>query len=155
MADNTLLPWLSKLLEVAQMPGDRLVFELPGDVEENVLEGLKLLLQGLQRLRCGICLNRFGSNESIFPLLEHIPAAYLKIDESITSNLIDNEENQAFLKAFVEVAKSTGNRTIAQYVEDTDSFELLWQAGVDCIQGHFLQQPDATMNFDFSRWPDR
>jgi diguanylate cyclase (GGDEF)-like protein/PAS domain S-box-containing protein len=146
MEDETLLPWLGKLLENAQVPGDRLVFELPDnvvvdievDVEANELGGVKLFLQGLQQLHCGFCLDHFGNSESVFQLLAHLPTAYLRIDESITNNLSENEENQAFLKAIVEIAQSMGKSTIAQYVEDTNNFELLRQAGVDYIQGCYL-----------------
>lgn len=147
--DETLLPWLNKLLDKALVPGDRFVFELSEEAASNHLAGAKKLFKGLQKRYCGLCLEHFGNNENAFQLLQQLPAAYLKIDASITHHLATNKENQMLIKSIVETAQSMDKMTIAPHVEDASSLALLWRAGIDYIQGHFLQQPNASMNFDF------
>lgn len=147
--DEKLLPWFSKLLQKARVPGDRLVFELSEQAVVNQLRGIKTFLQGLQALSCSFCLERFGNSEHSLQLLKHFPATYLKIDAAIIQDLAHSEHNQALLDSIVQSAHSKGKMTIAQNVEDADSLALLWKIGIDYIQGHFLQQPNATMNFDF------
>jgi PAS domain S-box-containing protein len=147
--DETLLPWLNKLLEKALVPGDRFVFELSEEAVSNHFAGAKKLFKGLQKQYCGFCLEHFGNSGNAFQLLQQLPAAYLKIDASITRNLATSKENQALIKSIVETAQSMDKMTIAPHVEDASSLALLWQAGVDYIQGHFLQQPNSSMNFDF------
>jgi EAL domain-containing protein (putative c-di-GMP-specific phosphodiesterase class I) len=35
-------------------------------------------------------------------------------------------------------------------VETASALSSLWQAGVNYIQGHYLQSPSAAMNYDFA-----
>jgi len=35
-------------------------------------------------------------------------------------------------------------------VENANSLSLLWQAGVNYIQGYFVQEPSTSMQYDFS-----
>jgi EAL domain-containing protein (putative c-di-GMP-specific phosphodiesterase class I) len=35
-------------------------------------------------------------------------------------------------------------------VETADILSTLWQAGANYIQGHYLQEPSAEMDYDFS-----
>ena len=40
--------------------------------------------------------------------------------------------------------------TIAEHVQDPTCLAVLWQHGVNFIQGYYLQQPEANLNYDFS-----
>ena len=35
-------------------------------------------------------------------------------------------------------------------LEDAASLAILWSVGVNYIQGYFLQEPEATLSYDFS-----
>jgi hypothetical protein len=39
---------------------------------------------------------------------------------------------------------------IAEWVEDAGTLAVLWQCGVNYIQGYFLQEPDVALSYDFS-----
>ena len=39
--------------------------------------------------------------------------------------------------------------TIVPFVENASALSKLWQAGVHYIQGYYLQEPNANMNYDF------
>ena len=43
-----------------------------------------------------------------------------------------------------------GKLTIVPYVDSATMMPTLWQAGVNYIQGHYLQSPSDSMNYDFS-----
>ncbi len=58
--------------------------------------------------------------------------------------------NKDKVKLIVGNAHSSDIITIAEFVEDASSLNVLWQCGLDYIQGYFLQEPDATMSYDFS-----
>jgi EAL domain-containing protein (putative c-di-GMP-specific phosphodiesterase class I) len=40
--------------------------------------------------------------------------------------------------------------TTVPFVESASIISSLWQMGVHCIQGYYLQPPSAAMNYDFS-----
>jgi EAL domain-containing protein (putative c-di-GMP-specific phosphodiesterase class I) len=74
---------------------------------------------------------------------------YLKIDGKLMHNLASNQENQEKLQILTEKAEKLGIPTIAEFVEDANSLAVLWQSGIQYIQGHFLQKPEADMTFNF------
>ncbi len=149
LADPTLLPWISEQLKAARLQGDSIVFELSESSAVTNLKQAKAFHSGLQELRCGLALEHFGSGVNSLQLLKHLPADYLKIDGSFMHNLAGSAQNQEMVKSITETAHSMGKTTIAEYVEDASSLAVLWQCGVNYIQGHFLQSPGEEMNFDF------
>lgn len=147
--DQTVLPWIAEQLKGARLQGDSIVFELSEPAAFTNLKQAKLFHSGLQELRCGLALEHFGSGVNSLQLLKHLPADYLKIDGSFMHNLAGSSQNQETVKSITEAAHAIGKTTIAEYVEDASSLAVLWQCGVNYIQGHFLQSPGEEMNFDF------
>jgi EAL domain-containing protein (putative c-di-GMP-specific phosphodiesterase class I) len=43
-----------------------------------------------------------------------------------------------------------GKLTIAEFVQDANCLALLWQFGVNYIQGYFLQEPSTELEYDFT-----
>ncbi len=150
VADPEFLPWLAERLKRARVQGDSLVFEVAESEAVTRLKETKQLAKGLKELHCGFTLDHFGSGLNSFHLLKHLPADYLKIDGSFIHNLAGSQENQQVVKSIADMAQSMGRLTIAEYVEDANSLAILWQCGVNYIQGHFLQEPDEHLSFDFT-----
>ena len=48
------------------------------------------------------------------------------------------------MKALVDVARGMGMRTIAEFVENKQVFELVRDLGVDYVQGYYLGQPQSS-----------
>ena len=113
----------------------------------NMLESVDFI-KGIRAAGCKIALDDFGSGLSSFSYLKAIPADFLKIDGSFMRNLASNEENQAMVKSISEVANAQGNATIAEFVEDASSLAILWNVGVNYIQGYFLQKPSSTITYE-------
>lgn len=150
VAEPEFLPWLVEQLKRTRVQGDSLVFEVAESEAVTRLKETRQLAKGLKELHCGFTLDHFGSGLNSFHLLKHLPADYLKIDGSFIHNLASSQENQQVVKSIADMAQSMGRLTIAEYVEDANSLAILWQCGVNYIQGHFLQEPDETLSFDFS-----
>lgn len=149
LVDESLLSWLSQQIKAARLPADSLVFEISESIAVTNLKHAKTFLKGLQELHCRFSLEHFGNGMNSFQLLKHLPADYLKIDGSFMHDLANDQEQQAMVKSITEMAHSMGKTTIAEFVEDASSLAVLWQCGVNYIQGHFLQAPGEAMDFDF------
>lgn len=147
--DATLLPWVSEQLTKNRLEGDSLVFELSESAAVTNLKSARQFVKGLQQLRCRFSLDHFGNGTHSFQLLKHLPADFLKIDGSFMRNLATDQEQQEQVKNITDMAHSMGKTTIAEFVEDASSLAVLWQCGVNYIQGHFLQAPNEAMEFDF------
>ena len=97
----------------------------------------------LRRTGCTLCLDDFGSGFASFAYLKHLKVDVLKIDGMFIRDLPREQGNQVFVRSIVEVARSMGQRTVAEFVEDAETLKLLREYGVDFVQGHYLDRPRA------------
>ena len=86
-----------------------------------------------------ICLVFFGIFS--FYYLKYLPLHYLKIDGDFIENLARSPVDQRMVKAMVEVARGLEMKTIAEWVSDDESMDLLREFGVDYAQGFHLGKP--------------
>ncbi len=150
LTDENLLPWVVERIKALRLDADKLVFELNEQSALNHLNQAKKLVKSLRELNCRIALGGFGTEPNTFNALKHLDVNYLKIHGSLITHLAQNVEHQERVKAITEHARELGKQTIATFVEDANSLALLWQCAVDFIQGHFLQEPEETLSYDFN-----
>lgn len=149
LTDLEFLPWITERIKSLRLDADSLVFTLSEATALNYLKQAKVTFQGLRSINCRVGLENFGTEQNVFQSLKHLDINYLKIDSSLSLNLKDSIENQEKLKEIAEEANEKGIMAIAAFVEDANSMALLWQSSVAFIQGHFLQQPDSELKYDF------
>ncbi|WPC05655.1 EAL domain-containing protein [Pseudomonas benzenivorans] len=149
LQDQTLLPWLSVALKAARLPSDALVFQLSEPDAIAYLKQAKALCQGLQALHCKVALSQFGCALNPFNTLKHLPLDFVKVDGSFSQDL-GKPDNQEALKTLLASLHAQAKLTIVPFVESASVLATLWQAGVNYIQGYYLQPPSQSMNYDFS-----
>ena len=113
--------------------------------ESKVMTSIKpaaAFVTAVRKLGCSFALEQFGSGLKSFQLLQHIQADYLKIDRNFLDELPKNPENLAKINEICKQAQEGGRKTIAEWVQDAASTSLLFTAGVDFVQGNFLQEPE-------------
>jgi diguanylate cyclase (GGDEF)-like protein/PAS domain S-box-containing protein len=95
----------------------------------------------LAELGCRFALDDFGAGFGSFYYLKHLPFDLLKIDGEFVRSCTTNQTDQLLIRAAVDIARGLGKRTIAEYVGDDDTVELLRQLGVDYGQGFHIGEP--------------
>ncbi|MCK9539435.1 EAL domain-containing protein [Dokdonella sp.] len=144
--DQTLLPWIAQQLKTSRQRGDALVFEMPESKVVTSLKPARAFAKGLEQLRCGFALEQFGSGLNSFQLLKHVPVNYLKIDRTFMAGLPQNKDNQERVRDICEQAHHAGKLTVAEFVEDAASMSILFNCGVNFVQGNFLQEPEKILS---------
>ncbi len=69
----------------------------------------------------------------------------LKIDGAFVQGLAHTHVDQAMVRSMTQVAHALGKQTIAEFVENQATLELLKQYGVDYAQGNYLGRPSHTL----------
>ena len=92
-------------------------------------------------LGCEFALDDFGAGFASFYYLKHLAFDLLKIDGEFVTDLTTSRTNQLVVKAVVDIARGLGKRTIAEFVEDAETLELLRGMGVDFAQGFYVAKP--------------
>lgn len=108
---------------------------------KQVLENLTILTnEGVT-----IALDDFGVGFSSFSYLKQLPLRYVKLDGSYIRDLKDHPDNQAFVKSISEMVTAFGMRTIAEFVEDEATLDMLKTLGVYYAQGYYIGRPDSEL----------
>ena len=102
-------------------------------------------IQKIRQLGCRISLDDFGVGFSSFSYLKHLRADILKIDGSFIRDIHNNNADQLFVKALVDVARGMGMRTIAEFVENEQVYDRVSSLGVDYVQGYYLGKPQQEL----------
>lgn len=149
LQDQTFTPWLSVALKAARLPGDSLIFQIKEGDANNYLKQAKEFTKSVHELHCKVSVSQFGCALNPFNTLKHIDIDYVKIDGSFTEEIQKNDTAKEQVKEMVKTLQSSGKLTIIPLVENAGVLATLWQAGVNYIQGYYLQAPVPEMNYDF------
>ena len=68
-----------------------------------------------------------------------------KIDGTIIQGLASDPQLQIQVRALVEAARRRNIQTIGERVEDANTMAVLWQLGVQYIQGYFVNEPEEVV----------
>jgi diguanylate cyclase (GGDEF)-like protein len=101
----------------------------------NLLKA-QTFMAGLKALGCRFSLDDFGSGLSSFAYLKALPVDFLKIDGIFIRDIATNAINRALVKAINEVGHVMGISTVAEYVEDEPTLEVVRELGLDYAQGY-------------------
>ena len=121
-------------------PG-RLVFEITETAAIANMDHARSFAERLRRLGCRFALDDFGAGFSSFYYLKHLPLDYLKIDGDFIRNLTGSLTDQLVVKSIVDIARGMGMKTIAEFVENAETVEMLREKGVDYSQGYYHGRP--------------
>lgn len=148
--DHELPLWINERLKAARLSSDAIVLEIAEADACKHLKSAKSFVTAVAALHCKTSLEHFGSSPNSFQLLKHLAVDYLKIDGKFIHNLMRDDSNQVMVKSIIEMARSMNKVCIAEFVEDPTSLTVLFQYGVQYIQGNFLQEPSEGLTYDFS-----
>jgi len=73
---------------------------------------------------------------------------YIKIDGSFVRRLKENKNDQLVVQAISHIARGMNIKTIAEFVENEESLELLKEFGIDYAQGYYIGKPSPSINFE-------
>jgi len=127
----------------------RVVFEILESDKIGNYEELKRFIRKIKKYGCKFALDDFGSGYSNFAHTLELNIDYLKIDASLVKYITTDNNSRVITKTIINFASSLGLKTIAEFVEDKDSLEMLEKMGVDFVQGYYIGKPDSKLNSDF------
>jgi EAL domain-containing protein (putative c-di-GMP-specific phosphodiesterase class I) len=122
-------------------PGS-LIFEVTETAAVADIEHARVFAQSLAKVGCRFALDDFGAGYASFYYLKHLPISYLKIDGEFVRELPGSRTDQLIVRALVEVCEGLGIKTVAEFVTDEQTMEMVRDLGVDFAQGYHLGKPE-------------
>jgi multidomain signaling protein FimX len=145
LRDSSFLAWLDNQVRASRAEPARLCFEFPEDVAEGQLSAFQSLAEALHKRGFRCALERFGSGRDPNALLGAAPLNFVKIDGALVQSLTRDQELQHRVRKLVDESKRRKIETIAERVEDANTMAVLWQLGVQYIQGYFVHTPEEVV----------
>lgn len=99
------------------------------------------IIQALKAMGCKVALDDFGSGLASYSYLKELPVDWLKIDGVFVRKIASDREDYAVVKSINEIGHFLGKKTIAEYVVDDETLNLVREIGVDFAQGFGISPP--------------
>jgi diguanylate cyclase (GGDEF)-like protein/PAS domain S-box-containing protein len=116
-------------------------FEITETTAIANLTSASQVMHALRKRGVRFALDDFGSGMSSFAYLRQLPLDYLKIDGSFVRNLAGDRVDRAMVESINHLAHVMDIRTIAEWVENEETLQILRAIGVDFVQGHGISRP--------------
>ncbi|HZE43668.1 MAG TPA: EAL domain-containing protein [Steroidobacteraceae bacterium] len=140
--DKSVLAWLETQLKSLKIEPQRLCMQVTEEMANQYVRQTKELAERLRKLGFRFALEHFGTGRDPLKLLNDIEMNFIKVDGSLMQGLSTNQIQQQRVKGLVEAAKRKGIETVAERVEDANTMAVLWQLGIEFIQGYFVNAPE-------------
>jgi EAL domain-containing protein (putative c-di-GMP-specific phosphodiesterase class I) len=141
VTDRGMLAHIERALARNAVDPRRLVIEITETAAISDMRRARSFCEGVEALGCAIALDDFGVGFGSFYYAKRLPFSYLKIDGDFVRELPASRNDRLVVKAIVDVARGMGRRTIAEFVGDDATLEILRELGVDYAQGFHVGRP--------------
>jgi EAL domain-containing protein (putative c-di-GMP-specific phosphodiesterase class I) len=141
VTDAGMLEQIERTLTRYAVDPHRLVIEVTETASISSMHRAREFCEGAQARGCAVALDDFGAGFGSFHYLKHLPFTYLKIDGGFIRGLPRSAHDQLVVRALVGLVREMGQQTIAEFVGDRETLELLREYGVDYAQGFEVGRP--------------
>ncbi|HQR49719.1 MAG TPA: EAL domain-containing protein [Steroidobacteraceae bacterium] len=145
LRDQTLGTWLHQQIKASGVEPSRVVIEIGEELATKHLKEARELRALVTHLGFGFAIENFGTGRDSSQLLKHLPSTFVKIDGSLMQGLANDRKLQEQVRGLVELATGRKAATIAERVEDANTMAVLWQLGVEFVQGYFVSSPEEVV----------
>lgn len=141
MADASLVDFVRQELKTHRVAPGLVCFEITETAAVGNFDVAVQLMHGLRDLGCRFALDDFGAGMSSFTYLKRLPVDYVKIDGAFVKDMSKDAVDFAMVEAIHKIAHRMGLRTVAEFVQNDTTIEMLRGLGVDYVQGYGVEKP--------------
>jgi diguanylate cyclase (GGDEF)-like protein len=141
VADLSVLEFIERRLDEGQADPKRCTFEITETAKVHNYEAAAGFADRITEFGCQVAIDDYGAGFGPFHYLKSIPFDLIKIDGSFVRDMPNSDADQLTVQAIVQIARGLGKATIAEYVQDDVTAEMLREYGVDMAQGYHLGRP--------------
>jgi len=141
LCDPEFPEFVQRSLSTHRVDPARLMLEITESTAITDLELARAHVLRLSGMGLLIALDDFGTGLATFDYLKRLPADVLKIDGAFIRNLVADGVDREIVQAIVRIAKTTGARTVAEWIETPAQRTAAVELGVDLLQGRLIAHP--------------
>ena len=141
IADESFLRFVMDSIDDAHIDASRICLEITETAAIQNLSKANHFIEQLRDRGCYFALDDFGSGLSSFAYLKTLQVDFLKIDGFFVRDMIDDRINFELVKSINDIGQVMGKKTIAEFVENEETLDVLKGIGIDYAQGFKIAKP--------------
>ncbi len=145
LVDSTTAGWMQQEIERSGFEASRLVAQIPEKDAAKHIKQARTLVTKLKKLGVGFALEHYGVDQERFQILDLLKPDFIKIDGELMHSLMTDSQMQASVEKIVKGAQERKIKTIAERVENANAMAVLFQLGLDFMQGHYVHEPEVVL----------
>ena len=145
LSDPSLPAWLANQMKATRIEPPRMVFQVREEVASQQIKEAVALQKALRTMKFRFAIEGFGLGRDTEQLLTHLTPDFVKIHGALMQGLSADQDKQSRVKTLVDLAHGRKAVTIGERVQDANTMAVLWQLGVEFIQGYFVNAPEEVV----------
>jgi len=139
---------ITQKLEKWGLPAHYLTLEITERVMMAEPERARLVLEQLDNMGVQLVIDDFGTGFSSLVYLKQLPVSMLKVDKSFVIDMMKDENDAAIVHSIIELAHNLGLQTVAEGVENDQTWSWLRTWDCDYAQGYYISHPLSLNEFE-------
>jgi diguanylate cyclase (GGDEF)-like protein len=137
--------WLAARLAATRIDPARLCLQFSESDLAAQKARLMAMGQQLRKLGVRLAIGHAGAHPDALSLLADLKLDYLKIDGSLMQGLSSSADQQQRVRQLIDLAARNTIATVAEHVEDANTMAVVFQLGVQYIQGYLVNAPEEVV----------
>ncbi len=143
--DSGTVGWMDNEFEQCNFDCSRLVMQIPECDAAKHIKQTRVIVKQLRKMGVGFALEHFGIDQDTFQILDILKPDYIKIDGELMHTLMTDTNMQKSVEKIVNAAAERKIKSIAERVENANAMAVLFQLGLDFMQGHYVNEPEVVL----------
>ena len=143
--DPGTVSWMDNEFEQHNFDCSRLVMQIPEADAAKHIKQTRVIVRQLRKMGIGFALEHYGIDQEKFQILDILKPDYIKIDGELMHTLMTDTNMQKSVDKIVRAAAQRNIKTVAERVENANSMAVLFQLGLDFMQGHYVHEPEVIL----------
>ena len=145
ITDPSTSAWMEQELDGNGFDCSRLVLEIPERDAAKHIKQTRQLVNHARKIGIGFAIEHYGIDQERFQILDLLKPNYIKVDGELMHTLTTDKTVQSAVSRIVNAAKERNIKTIAERVENANAMAVLFQLGLDFMQGHYVHEPEVVL----------
>ena len=143
--DPSTIGWMDNEFEENEFDCSRLVMQIPECDAAKHIKQVQVIVKQLRKMGIGFALEHYSIDREKFQILDILKPDYIKIDGELMHTLMTDADVQKSVEKIVRAATARNIKTIAERVENANAMAVLFQLGLDYMQGHYVHEPEVIL----------
>jgi diguanylate cyclase (GGDEF)-like protein len=126
---------LGSLLRAHSGVANRLTVEITESAAIQDIDETRGFVARVKDLGCRIAIDDFGAGYTSFRNLRKLGVDIVKIDGAFVADIMRSEDDRAFVRTLIDLAKRLRLATVAEWVQSEEAARMLEAWGCDYLQG--------------------